>query len=158
MTALLRSRNKLLVAHIGDSRAYLWRDGVLGRMTTDHLFVQTLIDQGRITPEQASTHPQRSLVTRVLTGAPRDVPDVGAREAIAGDPPRPAPTGSGFVADDTIAEILATGTPDQAADTLVELALRAGAPDNVTLIVADVVDSTSGDLPSVSPQIVGQPG
>lgn len=156
VTALLRSRNKLLVAHIGDSRAYLWRDGVLGRMTTDHSFVQTLIDQGRITPEQASTHPQRSLVTRVLTGAPRDVPDVGAREAIAGDRYLVCSDGlSSFVADDTIAEILATGTPDQAADTLVELALRAGAPDNVTLIVADVVDSTSGDLPSVSPQIVG---
>ncbi len=156
VTALLRSRNKLLVAHIGDSRAYLWRDGTLGRMTTDHSFVQTLIDQGRITPEQASTHPQRSLVTRVLTGAPRDVPDIGAREAVSGDRFLVCSDGlSGFVADETIGEILATGTPDEAADTLVGLALRAGAPDNVTVIVADVVDLTRGDLPSVSPQIVG---
>lgn len=156
VTALLRSRNKLMVAHIGDSRAYLWRDGTLGRMTTDHSFVQTLIDQGRITPEQASTHPQRSLVTRVLTGAPRDLPDIGARAAIAGDRYLVCSDGlSGFVADETIGEILGKGTPDEAADTLVGLALRAGAPDNVTLIVADVVDMTRGDLPSVSPQIVG---
>lgn len=156
VTALLRSRNKLLVAHIGDSRAYLWRGGQLARMTTDHSFVQTLIDQGRITPEQASTHPQRSLVTRVLTGAPRDVPDVGAREALRDDRYLLCSDGlSGFVADETIGEILATGTPDEAADTLVELALRAGAPDNVTVIVADVVDLTRGHLPSVSPQIVG---
>jgi serine/threonine protein phosphatase PrpC len=156
VTALLRSRNKLLVAHIGDSRAYLWRGGQLARMTTDHSFVQTLIDQGRITPEQASTHPQRSLVTRVLTGAPRDVPDVGAREALRDDRYLLCSDGlSGFVADETIGEILATGTPDEAADKLVELALRAGAPDNVTVIVADVVDLTRGHLPSVSPQIVG---
>jgi serine/threonine protein phosphatase PrpC len=123
VTALLRSRNKLLVAHIGDSRAYLWRGGQLARMTTDHSFVQTLIDQGRITPEQASTHPQRSLVTRVLTGAPRDVPDVGAREALRDDRYLLCSDGlSGFVADETIGEILATGTPDEAADKLVELA------------------------------------
>ncbi|MEI2777928.1 MAG: PP2C family serine/threonine-protein phosphatase [Tetrasphaera sp.] len=156
VTAVLRARNKLLIAHIGDSRGYLLRDGQLAQMTTDHSFVQTLIDQGRITPEQASTHPQRSLVTRVLTGAPRDQPDLGAREALTGDRYLLCSDGlSGFVADDTIAEILGSGGPDEAADTLVELALRAGAPDNVTVIVADVVDLTRGDLPPVTPQIVG---
>lgn len=156
ITAVLRARNKLLIAHIGDSRGYVLRDGQLAQMTTDHSFVQTLIDQGRITPEQASTHPQRSLVTRVLTGSPRDQPDLGAREAVTGDRYLLCSDGlSGFVADDTIAEILGAGDPDEAADTLVELALRAGAPDNVTVIVADVVDLTRGDLPPVTPQIVG---
>jgi serine/threonine protein phosphatase PrpC len=85
VTALLRSRNKLAIAHIGDSRAYVLRDGNLGQMTTDHSFVQTLIDQGRLTPEEAGSHPQRSLVTRVLTGAPGDRPDLGAREAHLGE-------------------------------------------------------------------------
>lgn len=156
ITALLRARNKLLIAHIGDSRGYVLRDGQLAQMTTDHSFVQTLIDQGRITPEQASTHPQRSLVTRVLTGSPRDQPDLGAREAVTGDRYLLCSDGlSGFVADDTIAEILGEGSPDDAADRLIELALRAGAPDNVTVIVADVVDLTRGDLPPVTPQIVG---
>lgn len=156
VTALLRARNKLAVAHIGDSRAYLLRDGQIARMTTDHSFVQTLIEQGRITPEEAATHPQRSLVTRVLTGAPRDKPDLGAREARLGDRYLLCSDGlSGFVAEDTIAEILADGAgPEETADRLIQLALRAGAPDNVTVIVADCVDVTT-TRPPVHPQIVG---
>lgn len=157
VTALLRARNKLAIAHIGDSRAYVLRDGTLGQMTTDHSFVQTLIDQGRLTPEEAGSHPQRSLVTRVLTGAPGDRPDLGAREAHLGDRYLLCSDGlSGFVGADTIAEILGERRPPaETADRLVELALRAGAPDNVTVIVADVVDYTSGRPPSVTPQIVG---
>jgi len=157
VTALLRSRNKLAIAHIGDSRAYVLRDGNLGQMTTDHSFVQTLIDQGRLTPEEAGSHPQRSLVTRVLTGAPGDRPDLGAREAHLGERYLLCSDGlSGFVGTETIAEILGERrTPAETADRLVELALRAGAPDNVTVIVADVVDYTTGRPPSVTPQIVG---
>src|SRR5699024_5447421 len=97
----------------------------------------------------------RSVVTRVLTGAPDDEPDLGAREARRGDRYLLCSDGlSGFVALDTIEEILTGGTPPgQAADDLVSLALRAGAPDNVTVVVADVVDATSA--PSTQPQVVG---
>ena len=155
VTALKRAGNKLILAHIGDSRAYLLREGRLSQITKDHSFVQTLIDEGRITEEEASTHPQRSVVTRVLTGAEADEPDLGAREARPGDRYMLCSDGlSGFVAIDTIEEILTAGTPPgQAADDLVSLALRAGAPDNVTVIVADVVDA--GTAPSTQPQVVG---
>lgn len=155
VTAIMRARNKLILAHIGDSRAYLQRDGRLAQVTKDHSFVQTLIDEGRITEEEASTHPQRSVVTRVLTGAETDEPDVGAREARLGDRYLLCSDGlSGFVALDTIEEILAGGTaPGRAADDLVSLAMRAGAPDNVTVIVADVVEA--GTAPSTQPQVVG---
>ena len=155
VTALMRARNKLILAHIGDSRAYLLREGRLTQVTKDHSFVQTLIDEGRITEEEASTHPQRSVVTRVLTGDDGDEPDLGAREARAGDRYLLCSDGlSGFVAIDTIEEILTAGTPPgRAADDLVSLALRAGAPDNVTVVVADVVDSTA--VPSTQPQVVG---
>ncbi len=143
VTALMRARNKLILAHIGDSRAYLLRDGRLSQVTKDHSFVQTLIDEGRITEEEASTHPQRSVVTRVLTGAPDDEPDLGAREARLGDRYMLCSDGlSGFVALDTIEEILTTAArPGK------------GAPDHVTVIVADVVDATSA--PSTQPQVVG---
>ncbi|KRE39015.1 serine/threonine protein phosphatase [Janibacter sp. Soil728] len=155
VTAVMRARNKLIIAHIGDSRAYLLREGRLAQVTKDHSFVQTLIDEGRITEEEASTHPQRSVVTRVLTGAADDEPDVGAREARVGDRYMLCSDGlSGFVALDTIEEILAGDTPPgRAADSLVSLAIRAGAPDNVTVIVADVVEAST--TPSTQPQVVG---
>lgn len=154
VTALMRSRNKLFLAHIGDSRAYLARGGRVTQITRDHSFVQTLIDEGRITEEEASTHPQRSVVTRVLTGTDGDEPDIGAREAQVGDRYLLCSDGlSGFVAADTIAEIVSDGrSPAETADELVALALKAGAPDNVTVVVGDVVDGTNG---STQPQIVG---
>ncbi|HCE60885.1 Stp1/IreP family PP2C-type Ser/Thr phosphatase [Janibacter terrae] len=155
VTAIMRARNKLILAHIGDSRAYLLREGRVTQITKDHSFVQTLIDEGRITEEEASTHPQRSVVTRVLTGADGDEPDLGAREARLGDRYLLCSDGlSGFVARDTIEEILAAGAaPGRTADDLVSLAIRAGAPDNVTVVVADVVEA--GSAPSTQPQVVG---
>lgn len=155
VTAIMRARNKLILAHIGDSRAYLLREGRLAQITKDHSFVQTLIDDGRITEEEASTHPQRSVVTRVLTGADDDEPDLGAREARQGDRYLLCSDGlSGFVALDTIEEILTSDTPPaRAADDLISLAVRAGAPDNVTVIIGDVV--ASGSAPSTQPQVVG---
>lgn len=157
VTAIMRSRNKLFLAHIGDSRAYLARDGSLSQITRDHSFVQTLIDEGRITEEEASTHPQRSVVTRVLTGTDGDEPDIGAREAQAGDRYLLCSDGlSGFVATDTIEEIVTSGrTPAETADELVALALKAGAPDNVTVVVADVIDGQASGSSSTQPQIVG---
>ena len=108
-TALMRYGNKLALAHIGDSRAYLLRDGDLTRLTRDHSFVQSLVDEGRITAEEAETHPQRSVVTRVLTGDPDDEPDLSVREARVGDRYLICSDGlTDVVRDTTLAEALAT--------------------------------------------------
>jgi serine/threonine protein phosphatase PrpC len=157
VTALLRTGNKIAVAHIGDSRAYLLRDGTLTQITRDHSFVQSLIDEGRITEEEAEGHPQRSLVTRVLTGQHGDEPDLAMREARVGDRYLICSDGlSGFVARDTIQEVLEQALPPgPTADRLVELAMRAGAPDNVTCIVADVVDLDKSSAPPTAQQVVG---
>jgi len=157
VTALLRTGNKMAVAHIGDSRAYLLRDGTLTQITHDHSFVQSLIDEGRITEEEAEGHPQRSLVTRVLTGQPDDEPDLAMREAHIGDRYLVCSDGlSGFVARDTIEEILEQAQPPGAtADALVGLALRAGAPDNVTCIIGDIVDIDKNRAPSTAQEVVG---
>ena len=157
VTALLRTGNKIAVAHIGDSRAYLLRNGTLTQITHDHSFVQSLIDEGRITEEEAEGHPQRSLVTRVLTGSPDDEPDLAMREAHIGDRFLLCSDGlSGFVARDTIEEILAQAQPPGVtADALVELAMRAGAPDNVTCIIGDIVDLDKGQAPTTAQEVVG---
>ena len=147
--AMLRTGNKLALAHIGDSRGYLLRDGTLTQITHDHTFVQSLVDEGRITAEEAEHHPQRSLVTRVLTGHEGDEPDLSMREARPGDRYLLCSDGlSGFVAADTIEEVLAEGLGTAAtAERLIELALRAGAPDNVT--ASSPTSSTSG--PATAP-------
>jgi PPM family protein phosphatase len=108
VTAMLRSRNTLALAHIGDSRAYLFRDDELTQITRDHSFVQTLIDEGRITQDEAATHPHRSFVTRVLTGHEGDEPDVVVRQTRLGDRYLLCSDGlTGFVAIDTIRDVLA---------------------------------------------------
>jgi serine/threonine protein phosphatase PrpC len=157
VTALLRTGNKIAVAHIGDSRAYLLRDGTLTQITHDHSFVQSLIDEGRITEAEAEGHPQRSLVTRVLTGQDEDEPDLAMREAHIGDRYLLCSDGlSGFVARDTIQEILVQAQPPGVtADRLVELAMRAGAPDNVTCIIGDIVDLDKEPAPSTAQEVVG---
>jgi PPM family protein phosphatase len=157
LIAILRFRNKLVLAHIGDSRAFLARDGQLTQITKDHSFVQNLLDEGRITEDEAMGHPQRSLVTRVLTGQEDDEPDVTVREARIGDRYLIASDGlTDYVATDTIAEIATAGTPPgPTADRLVDLALKAGAPDNVTIVIGDVVDLTKVAAPPTQPQVVG---
>lgn len=155
-TAILRSGNKLAMVHIGDSRAYLLRDGVLTQVTTDHSFVQYLIDTGQITKEEAETHPKRNYILRVLGDTPGDVAvDETVREAVIGDRWLLCSDGlSGVVSDDTLAEVL-QDFPDRSecADRLIELALLGGGPDNVTCILADVVDSAG--VPTQAPVIVG---
>uniref|UniRef100_UPI0020293E08 Stp1/IreP family PP2C-type Ser/Thr phosphatase n=1 Tax=Actinotalea sp. C106 TaxID=2908644 RepID=UPI0020293E08 len=143
VTALLRTGNKLAMAHIGDSRAYLLREGELTQVTTDHSFVQHLVNTGKITPEEAEHHPQRSVLLRVLGDFDMEiVPDLSVREARAGDRWMLCSDGlSGVVSNDTLAETLrGVADVETCADTLVELALRGGAPDNVTLVVGDVVE------------------
>src|SRR5688572_15885680 len=140
LTAILFAGGRLALCHVGDSRAYLVRDGQLSQITHDDTFVQTLIDDGRITAEEANSHPQRSLLLRALNG--QDVePDLSMREARAGDRYLLCSDGlSGVVSEDTLAEALKDPDPQSTADRLIELALRSGGPDNVTVIVADVID------------------
>jgi protein phosphatase len=144
LTAILFAGKKLGLAHIGDSRAYLFREDQLAQITRDDTFVQSLVDEGRITPEQAHTHPQRSLIMRALTGNEID-PTLIMREARAGDRYLLCSDGlSDVVSDETIANTLREGNTDETADRLIELALRSGGPDNVTVVVADVIDLDYG--------------
>ncbi|MGV9212487.1 PP2C family protein-serine/threonine phosphatase [Micromonospora sp. RB23] len=143
LTALLfaRTGSCLALAHVGDSRAYLFREGVLKQITRDDTFVQMLVDQGVITPDQASSHPRRAVVTQALQG--EDVsPSYATMVPRAGDRWLLCSDGlSNVVRPDTLAEVLAA-YPDQSAcaGKLIDLALHAGAPDNVTVVVADVVE------------------
>lgn len=154
--ALMRSGKKLAMVHIGDSRAYVLRNGTLTQVTTDHSFVQYLIQTGQITPEEAETHPQRSVVLRILGDSSNDIdPDESIREAVLGDRWLLCSDGlSGVVSADTIIETLAViDDPGECAEELIELALRGGGPDNITCVIADVVES--GSVDPAPPQIVG---
>jgi protein phosphatase len=151
LTAVLFAGQRLGLVHVGDSRAYLMREGQLAQITHDHTLVQHLVDEGRITPEEASTHPQRSWITRSLTGRGELELDLSIREVRVGDRYLLCSDGlSGPVSEDTLAETLrAAPSPQEACDQLIELALRAGGPDNVTAIVADVVDGDVAERPIV---------
>lgn len=155
-TALLRSENKLAMVHIGDSRAYLLRDGSLVQVTSDQSLVQYLVDTGQITPKEAETHPKRNVVMNILGDAPGPVvSDATVREAVEGDRWLLCSDGlSGVVSDETIAEVLSTTADlDACADELVNLALRGGGPDNITAVLADVV-AVGSAKPQV-PEVVG---
>ncbi len=144
LTAILFAGNRLGLVHIGDSRGYLLRNGELTQITKDDTFVQTLVDEGRITAEEAHSHPQRSLIMRALTGHEVE-PTLVVREARAGDRYLLCSDGlSDPVSQETILEALQIEDVNESADRLVELALRGGGPDNVTVVVADVVDFDYG--------------
>jgi PPM family protein phosphatase len=155
-TALMLHGERIALAHIGDSRCYLLRGGQLTRLTIDHTFVQTLVDSGKITAEEAERHPQRSVITRVLTGDPHDEPDLSVRQTQDGDRYLLCSDGlTSVVSDETLAETLAeTDHPGPCADALVGLALRGGGADNITCVVAHVVDPARVDAGSV-PEVVG---
>ncbi|MEB4209252.1 PP2C family protein-serine/threonine phosphatase [Mycobacterium sp. 94-17] len=144
LTAVLFAGDRIGLVHIGDSRGYLLRDGELTQITKDDTFVQTLVDEGRITREEAHSHPQRSLIMRALTGHEVE-PTLTMREARAGDRYLLCSDGlSDPVSDETILEALQIPDVAEAAYRLIELALRGGGPDNVTVVVADVVDYDYG--------------
>ena len=140
LTAILFAGDRLGLVHIGDSRGYLLRDGELAQITKDDTFVQTLVDEGRITAEEAHSHPQRSLIMRALTGHEVE-PTLIMREARVGDRYLLCSDGlSDPVSHETILEALKLADVGESADRLIELALRGGGPDNVTVVVADVVE------------------
>ena len=156
VTALLRAGSRFGLVHVGDSRGYLLRDGQLQQITRDHTFVQSLLDEGRITAEEADHHPQRNLITNALDGREDVELDLSVRETRAGDRYLLCSDGlSNMVSQDTIRDTLADeASTDVAVERLVELALKAGGSDNITAIVADVVEVETKP-PSAVPVIVG---
>jgi protein phosphatase len=158
LTAMLWQGSHVALCHIGDSRAYMLRDGELFQITRDHTLVQSLVDEGRLTPQAAASHPQRSLLLRALDGRTEADPDLSIREARFGDRYLLCSDGlSDVVTDQTLHKTLQTVTdPDDAVMQLIELAIRSGGPDNITCIVADVVDTDTGPVPpSRAPIVVG---
>jgi PPM family protein phosphatase len=145
LTAILFAGSRIGLVHIGDSRAYLQRNGQFAQITHDDTFVQSLIDEGRITEDEAATHPQRSLLLKALTGHEVE-PNLTIREARAGDRYLLCSDGlSGVVTHETLAETIQIQDAQACADRMIELALKGGGPDNVTVIVADVVDIDFGE-------------
>jgi protein phosphatase len=149
LTAMLWSGTRVALCHIGDSRAYVLSGGEFRQITHDHTLVQSLVDDGRISPDEAATHPQRSLLLRALDGTTDAEPDLSLREAKLGDRYLLCSDGlSGVVSEETLHRTLAAiDEPDDAVLQLVELAIKGGGPDNITCIVADVVDSATGAPP-----------
>ncbi|QVQ50451.1 Stp1/IreP family PP2C-type Ser/Thr phosphatase [Spiractinospora alimapuensis] len=143
ITAMLWSGSRFALIHVGDSRAYRLRDGEFGQITHDHTLVQTLVDEGKITEEEVATHPQRSLILRALNGQGEVDPDIQVSEAQVGDRFLLCSDGlSGVVSKDTIGETLSTEENlDAAARRLIDLANRGGGPDNITAVLAEVVDT-----------------
>jgi serine/threonine protein phosphatase PrpC len=164
LTALLWQDGRLAVIHVGDSRAYLLRDGELSQITHDHTYVQSLIDAGRITSEEARRHPKRNLLLRAIDGTQVPEGESSVREAQAGDRYLLCSDGlSGVVDDDGIARVLReVPDPTAAVTALVDLALEAGAPDNVTAVVADVVEAgdeeAAQETALITPVVVGAAG
>ncbi|WP_235735671.1 PP2C family protein-serine/threonine phosphatase [Nocardioides alcanivorans] len=168
-TLALFDGQQLTIGHVGDSRAYLVRAGTISQLTHDHTFVQSLIDEGRITEAEARTHPHRNLILRAVDGVHDTEPDLFTLELAEGDRIMLCSDGaSGSLEDERLLDILSTGTPDYATVELVRASLEAGSTDNVTCVVADVVgpeDEASADgpdtgdgsesAPSTTPLLVG---
>lgn len=160
VTAMSWEGDRVALAHVGDSRAYLLRAGELTQLTKDHTFVQSLVDSGRITYEEAAVHQKRNLLMKALDGVHQVEPDLSIREARAGDRFLLCSDGlSGVLSGDELRSLLSTQDTTGAATALVERALEEGAPDNVTCVVADLVaddhpNDTVTDHPSNPPMPV----
>lgn len=152
MTVVAVRGDRLAVAHVGDSRAYLMRDGDFQQITKDHTFVQTLVDVGEITKEEAAVHPRRNLMMRAIDGIHAVDVDLSVREAKLGDRLMLCSDGlCGVVPEEEIRIALGAADITNAVTELIDSALAAGAPDNVTVIVADIVK----DAIEVDPVVIG---
>ncbi len=154
VSAMLRVGGHVVLAHVGDSRIYRFRNAKLTQVTTDHTFVQRLVESGRITPEEALTHPRRSVLMRVL-GDVDSSPEIDTLvlDTQPGDRWLLCSDGlSGVVSTERVRSELARTIPvNTVADQLVRITLEQGAPDNVTVVVADLGD----DKPFEAPLVVG---
>jgi protein phosphatase len=141
MTVVALRQDRIAMAHVGDSRAYVYRDGALQQMTKDHTFVQTLVDSGEITLEQAAVHPRRNLMMRAIDGIHAVEVDLSVRETREGDRYLLCSDGlCGVIDANAISECLSQEDLTQAVTLLIDAAMAAGAPDNITVVVADVVN------------------
>lgn len=155
LTALMFNGREFGLIHVGDSRGYLLRGGELRQITTDDTFVQSLVNEGKLNPEDVSSHPQKSLILKAYTGRPVE-PHLETIEAQEGDRVLLCSDGlSDPVTNETIAVALGQGTPEIAAQRLVELALRSGGPDNITVVVADVEAGASASSSNKAPVQAG---
>lgn len=153
---LMFSGSQYGIAHIGDSRGYLLRDGEFRQLTHDHSWVQSLVDEGKITPAEAAEHPHRSLLLKVLNGQPTHLPDYQLVDAELGDRLLFCSDGlSGMIDDDVIAELVAsTSDLDAAVAALTKAARAGGGLDNITLVLADVVEHDD-ELEAATPRVLG---
>ncbi|MGW0807100.1 Stp1/IreP family PP2C-type Ser/Thr phosphatase [Nonomuraea sp. NPDC002799] len=160
LTAMLWHGTQVALVHVGDSRAYLLRRGELYQITHDHTLVQQLVDDGRITPEEAATHPQRSILLRALDGSGEVDPDLTLREAQVGDRYLLCSDGlSGVVSAETLhATLTNIDDPEEVVRQLIDLANRGGGPDNITCVLADVIEVTDGQQVPGDVSIVGAAG
>ena len=156
VTALLLADGKLHFAHIGDSRAYRLRDGEFKQISVDHTFVQRLIDEGRLRPEEAETHPHKNVLMRVLGDVDASPElDLDTLDARAGDRWLLCSDGLNYVAGHAVERtVRETHNLHECAETLVELTLEAGSPDNVTVVVVDIVEETPDDVSTAAVDVV----
>src|SRR6478752_10340787 len=153
-TLLAFDGTRIGVGHAGDSRAYLFRGGTIRQITTDHTFVQTLIDDGRITEDEARVHPHRNLILRAIDATSDTEPDLFVLDVKPGDRLFVCSDGASGVLDNgRLADILSSGTPEYAAVELVRASLEAGSTDNVTCVVGDVLDA-SDDETGAAPEVL----
>jgi len=157
VSAMIRVKSSMVIGHIGDSRIYRLREGVLEQITADHTFVQRLVDSGRITAEEAAVHPRRSVLMRVLGDVDAD-PDIDTHviDTQPGDKWLLCSDGlSGYVSERDIAETLLTvDDPELACHKLITQSLSEGAPDNVTVVIVRVDEERDTSPPS-EPRMVG---
>jgi serine/threonine protein phosphatase PrpC len=157
VSAMIRVKDQMVIAHIGDSRIYRLREGVLEQITTDHTFVQRLVDSGRITPEEAAVHPRRSVLMRVLGDVDAN-PEIDTHivDTKPGDRWLLCSDGlSGYVSERDIAETLLTvDDVELACHKLITQSLSEGAPDNVTVVVVRVAEGLDTSPPA-EPRMVG---
>jgi PPM family protein phosphatase len=146
VTGAMFDGSSLGLAHIGDSRAYLFRDGHLERLTHDHTWVQSLVDDGKISEAEAANHPHRSLLLKVLNGQPTNDPDLAIVAVMPGDRLLLCSDGvCGLIEDDVIQAAVQLPELKDVTERLISESLHQGGIDNITVIVADVVESGGTD-------------
>lgn len=156
VTALLLAEGKLYFAHIGDSRAYLLRDGEFRQVSVDHTFVQRLIDEGRLRPEEAESHPHKNVLMRVLGDVDASPElDLDTLDVRPGDRWLLCSDGLNYVAGHAV-ERTVRETKDlrECVETLVDLTLDAGSPDNVTVVMVEIVEETPDDVRTAAVEVI----
>jgi serine/threonine protein phosphatase PrpC len=153
--AALLDDHRVLLGHVGDSRAYLMRDGAVTRITEDHSLVEQLVREGRLSPEEAASHPQKAIITRALGIDPEVEVDTYPIDLRPGDRLLLCSDGlTNMLTDPAIAGVLRRQPdPQQAADMLVDMANEAGGDDNITVVVIDALADPAAEGPAASPAL-----